>query len=91
MVTGPEHFEKPRRACAAELEDLRRMQRLRAAELGPAHFDRMKRFFAAELEELRRLQRVRAAEHEVVALEDLKRIWKPRWRVACCGAGDIAF
>ena len=38
---------------------------------------------------MRRLQRFRAAENEAAALEDLKRIWKPRFRAAEPGTAQF--
>ena len=91
-VTGPGHFEELRSSCVAELGDLRWMQRLRAGELGEATMSisvPLQRFFNAEFLELRLLQRFRAAEHEAAALEDLKRIWKPRFRAAEPGTAQF--
>ena len=65
------------------------MQHFRAAEQGPARFELLLRVCAAELRELWRLQRIRAAEHGAAALEDLKRIWKPRYCAAEPGTANI--
>ena len=58
------------------------MQRFRAAELRPEHFEPLQQVFYAELEDMRRLQKLCETEHAGCVLDDLTRIWEPRFRAA---------